>query len=547
MQKKGKLELTWIGKYEQKAIEPRILVEDHSLSYGDPNSSNMLIHGDNLLALQALQLDFAGKIKCIYIDPPFNTGSRINSDGKEVGYEDGLEHSIWLSMMKQRLQLLNALLTPDGVIFVHIDDKEMAYLRILMDEVFQRRNFLNMIVVKTSDPSGHKTVNPSPYSQTEYILMYAKDRSEYRYEQRYIKADYDPMYNRIITNVEQEYSSWVSESLPDYFAKQLGYGSTKEAKEAVGELDFQKQLADYAFENANKVYQATAISSDSGRELLDTKERSLLPENKDRVYWVSRQTKDDVYILNGRQIYFYSNKLKNVDGVLVPAKPLTNLWLDIPWNGIANEGGVTFKNGKKPEKLLRRIIEMSTNESDYVLDSFLGSGTTMAVAHKMRRKWIGIEMGPHCFSHCIKRINAVIDGEKSGISKLENWKGGGGYKFYELAPSLLVKNSRLPIYQINPEYTFEMMCEAICKIEGFKYAPDGVYHGHSSEKRFIYITKEFVNAEYIQSITTTLGEDQSLLIYGTKIQSDMILPDNVEVKRIPKDLLEKCDFESEVR
>lgn len=547
MQKSGKLELTWVGKHDKKRIEPRILVEDPKFSYGNPNNANMLIHGDNLLALQALQRDFAGRIKCIYIDPPFNTGSRIDSDGKEVGYEDGVEHSIWLTMMKERLHLLNALLTPDGVIFVHIDDKEMAYLRILMDEVFHRRNFLNMIVVKTSDPSGHKTVNPSPYSQTEYILMYAKDRSEYKYEQRYVKADYDPMYNRIITNVEQEYSSWVSESLSDYFAKQLGYTSTQEAKEAIGELDFQKQLADYAFENASKVYQATAISSDSGRELLDTKEKSLLPENKDRVFWVPREAKDDVYILNGRQIYFYSNKIKNVDGTLVPAKPLTNLWLDIPWNGIANEGGVTFKNGKKPEKLLRRIIEMSTNESDYVLDSFLGSGTTVAVAHKMRRKWIGIEMGPHCFSHSMKRINAVIDGEKSGVSKLENWKGGGGYKFYELAPSLLVKNPRLPIYQINPEYTFEMMCEAICKIEGFRYAPDGVYHGHSSEKRFIYITKEFVNAEYIQSITTTLGEDQSLLIYGTKIQSDMILPDNIEVKRIPKDLLEKCDFESEVR
>ena len=156
-------------------------------------------------------------------------------------------------------------------------------------------------------------------------------------------------------------------------------------------------------------------------------------------------------------------------------------------------------------------------------------------------------MGTQAYTHCKVRLDAVIDGDQGGISKAVNWAGGGGYKFYELAPSLLVKNPRLPIYQINPEYTFEMMCEAICKIEGFKYAPDGVYHGCSSEKRFIYITKEFVNAEYIQSITTTLGEDQSLLIFGIKIQSDMILPDNIEVKRIPKDLLEKCDFESEVR
>lgn len=182
------------------------------------------------------------------------------------------------------------------------------------------------------------------------------------------------------------------------------------------------------------------------------------------------------------------------------------------------------------------------------MDSFLGSGTSIAVAHKMNRKYIGIEMGEQAYTHCKKRLDTLISGQdSSGITKAVNWQGGGGYHFYELAPSLLVKNKRLPIYQINPEYTFEMLCEAICKIEGFKYKPDGVYHGHSSENRFIHITKEFVNGEYIRSIATTLGENQSLLIYSTKVQSDLRLPDNIEVKRIPKDLLDKCTFESEVR
>ena len=156
-------------------------------------------------------------------------------------------------------------------------------------------------------------------------------------------------------------------------------------------------------------------------------------------------------------------------------------------------------------------------------------------------------MGEHAYSLCKTRLDAVINGESSGISKEVNWQGGGGYHFYELAPSLLVKNPKLPIYQINPAFTFEMICEAICKIEGFRYAPKGVFHGRSSEKRFIHITREFVNAAYIKSITATLGEDQSLLIYGTKIQSDLILPDNIEVKKIPNDLLKKCEFESEVR
>ncbi len=191
---------------------------------------------------------------------------------------------------------------------------------------------------------------------------------------------------------------------------------------------------------------------------------------------------------------------------------------------------------------------MSTDPGDIVLDSFLGSGTTAAVAHKLGRQWIGIEMGEQAYTHCKKRLDYVIDGDdKLGISKAVNWQGGGGYHFYELAPSLLVKNDKLPVYQINPTYTFEMMCEAICKIEGFKYKPRDVFHGHSSEKRFIHVTTEFVNAAYIRSLSQHLEEGQSLLIYALKVQSDMMLPDNIEVKRIPKDLLDKCSFESEVR
>ena len=201
----------------------------------------------------------------------------------------------------------------------------------------------------------------------------------------------------------------------------------------------------------------------------------------------------------------------------------------------------------KPEKLIERILTLGSNPGDLVLDSFLGSGTTIAVAQKMNRRWIGIELGEHCYTHCKPRIDKVIDGEQGGISKAVGWQGGGGYRFYELAPSLLVKNDKLPVYQINPTYTFEMVCKAICKIEGFKYKPQDVFHGYSSEKRFIHVTKEFVNAEYIRSLSQHLDEGRSLLIYATKIQSDMMLPDNIEVKKIPKNLLDKCNFESEVR
>lgn len=213
---------------------------------------------------------------------------------------------------------------------------------------------------------------------------------------------------------------------------------------------------------------------------------------------------------------------------------------------IALFGAVSVFATPKPERLIQKVLTIATNPDDLVLDSFLGSGTTAAVAHKMGRKWVGIELGNQAYTHCKVRLDKVIDGEQGGISKMANWQGGGGYKFYELGEPLLVKNKVLPIYQLNPNYTFDMVAEAICKIEGFRYAPTGEFHGYSSENRFIHVTTEFVNSKYIMSLMKSLGEKQSLLIYCTKMQSDMNIPDNVEVKKIPKDLLEKCSFESEV-
>ena len=253
---------------------------------------------------------------------------------------------------------------------------------------------------------------------------------------------------------------------------------------------------------------------------------------------------------DGKNVPRYKKFLSEVKDGLVP----TTIWLrdEVADN---QEAKKEVKNlipedpfdTPKPERLIQRVLTIATQEGDIVLDSFLGSGTTAAVSHKMGRRWIGIELGSHAYTHCKVRLDKVIDGEQGGISKAVDWKGGGGYHFYELAPSLLVKNKKLPLYQINPEYTFEMLCEAVCKLEGFHYKPNGNFHGYSSERRVIHITKEFINAEYIKAVAASLGENQSLLIYGTRIQSDLRLPDNIEVKRIPKDLLDKCDFESEVR
>lgn len=420
-------------------IRSLVFMEDSNKSYYASKKftendifDNKLIFGDNLLALNALEQEYAGQVKCIYIDPPYNTGASFKH------YDDRLEHSMWLSLMKDRLLILKSLLHKEGVIFVQIDDKEMAYLRILMDEVFERKNFLNMIVVKTSDPSGLKTVNPSPYSQTEYILMYCRDRQSYQYKQQYIKTEYDASYNKYIKNIEDNYSDWESCSLVEVVAQNHGYENAKAARKAVGKLGFEVLVAEFANKNSESVYQATSISNSAIVKMRDESKA-----NPGVVYKFPRDDYDDVYILNGRQIYFYSNKMKEIDGEIVPAKLLTNLWLDIPWNGIAREGDVTFKNGKKPEKLLKRCIEMTTKPGDIVLDCFAGSGTTGAVAHKMGRRWIMIELGEQCHTHIIPRLQKVIDGkDQSGVSKSVNWQGGGGFHYYKLVDDDAVQDQQ---------------------------------------------------------------------------------------------------------
>lgn len=551
MQKKGRLELTWTGKYEKKEIEPRILVEDKEKSYGDPASKNMLIHGDNLIALKALEADFTGKVKCVYIDPPFNTGQAFEN------YDDDLEHSIWLDLMARRLRIIYNLLEENGMLWVHLDDVEVHYCKVLLDEIFMRRNFVSHITYERSAVAG---IGQGGYlvNTTEHILLYKKGALPNKNNQSY---------EELGMNIMKRYNKYVSDFGTRQLVRESVSKSNGEAIRVYKHIGF--KIESISLKNAAKREKKLRAEFASHLDTLFRGNR-VQKENEFQNDIISGLDKDGFYSMDyvpsrgkneGQQItlYYYNCELLswlkdtttlNEEGMLTKSTKMTTLWKhgEIPKADIANEGGVYFPRGKKPEQLLRRIIEMSTDPGDIVLDSFLGSGTTTAVAHKLGRQWIGIEMGEQAYTHCKKRLDYVIDGEdQSGISKAVNWHGGGGYHFYELAPSLLVKNDKLPVYQINPTYTFEMLCEAICKIEGFKYKPQDVFHGHSSEKRFIHVTTEFVNAEYIRSLSQHLDEGQSLLIYATKIQSDIILPDNIEVKKIPKDLLNKCNFESEVR
>jgi len=386
-------------------------------------TDNLIIKGNNLLALHTLKEEFAGKVKLIYIDPPYNTGN------DSFKYNDSFNHSTWLTFMKNRLAVANNLLTMNGVIFINVDDKEYSYLKVVCDDVFGRENFLNVIAVKTSDPSGHKTVNPSPYSQTEYILLYAKNKQAYKYDIQYIASDYDSGYNQLITNFNAPFSEWQIVGLFDYLAKEKGYKDTRDANKQLGHNVFQSIVADYALENRERVFQGTAIADDAAKDIVEVRDKSK--DSNGEIFKVSRE-KEDIYIKDGRQIYFYSNKVREIDGVLTPSKPLTNLWTDIPYNGISKEGGVKLKNGKKPEKLLRRIIEISTEPNDIVLDFHLGSGTTCAVAHKLGRQYIGVEQLDYGQNDSVIRLKNVINGDSTGVSKIVNWQGGGSFVYLEL-------------------------------------------------------------------------------------------------------------------
>lgn len=527
--------------------------------YGDINQ-NMLIHGDNLLALKALEIQFAGTVKCIYIDPPYNTGAAFEH------YDDGIEHSKWLSMMAERLKCLRTLLREDGTIFIQIDDNEQAYLRVLCDEIFGRNNFLNMISINAKVSAGASGGGEDKRlkKNIEYILIYCKNMDSF--------PGFKPIYKKTelmkyIGKMKEDGKSYKYTSVLYHCD---GFELFKTIKDGAGDDIKIYKVNDYEIKSVKQVAQLEGITeaevySKYYKKIMTTTNAQTSIRTR---IWDATDSENNMYkavyvprtgknkgkktelLLMGKQkvlVIWLKDTAEWIKGKIYKKERIGTYWDGFSWINVTKEGSVLFPNGKKPESLIKQVLEMATEEGDLVLDSFLGSGTTAATAHKMGRRWIGIEMGEHAYTHCKVRLDNVIAGEQGGISKEVGWQGGGGYKFYELAEPLLVKNKVLPVYQINPSYTWDMVCEAICKIEGFTYEPSGEFQGHSSENRFIHITEEFVNTKYVMSIMKNLGDKQSLLIYCKKNQADMILPENVEVKKIPKDLLDKCNFESEVQ
>lgn len=530
--KQQKLELTWIGKGEEAPLEPRILIENPEYSYGDPKAENLLIHGDNLLALKALEQDYVGKIKCIYIDPPYNTGNAFEY------YDDGVEHSIWLNLMKNRLEILHTLLSKDGTIIIHIDDNEFAYLKVMMDELFGRNNFVNSIAIRDSHPSGLKLAakNKKIIKTKSFMLVYKKT-SAMRINPIYqARDDWDSHYGIFFDSTKKPF---IRESLKEVMVKRnIITKSFKVDKTALKDKSFRK----FCFENRNNIYQST-------KELpKEAKEESL--NNRDKITSYNGNDSSVNYAYNGRRLFPLSKSLKNtgLDGQLKEdfAKLLCDFWDDVDFNNSQNEGGVNFPASKKPEFLIGRILTQFSNKGDLVLDSFLGSGTTSAVAQKMGRKYIGIEMGDHAYSHCYPRQKMVVAGkDESGISKSINWQGGGGFKFYELAPSLLNKD-KYDNWVISKEYNPVMLAAAMAKQEGFTYNPNKEIYwkqGYSAEQDFIFTTTQFVTVELLDHLQDQLLEGESLLICAKKFQPECSNKfKNIVLKKIPKMLLGKCEF-----
>lgn len=501
-----KLELCWPGKDMEVKPEPRVLIEDPDKSYGEADTENMLIHADNLLALKALEQKFTGKIKCIYIDPPYNTGNAFEH------YDDGLEHSTWLNLMKPRLEILFKLLSKDGSIWISIDADESHYLKVACDELFGRNNFVDEVIWQRAFAPINlkKTLSRSH----DIVLVYAKDSKGFELN-KLIRSDAQLKNYKNPDNDKR--GIWTSSDC------------------TVGPV-----VKDKLYEI--KTPSGRIVTPPNGRCWLFTEKRLAEMIQDNRIWFGANGD-------NAPRVKKFITEVK--DGVTA-----MTLWLrdEVGDNQEAKREIKEFTKEEvfttpKPEKLIHRIIQLATNEGDIVLDSFLGSGTAAAVAHKMKRKYIGIELGEHCNTHCLPRLKQVCDGtDQGGISKALEWKGGGGFKYYELAPSMLNKD-KYNQWVINPNYNAQLLAAAMAKQEGFIYNPSGIFvwkQGSASENHFIYTTTNTITRDVVEQILSEMKPDESLRICCVAfVEGCNTIDARIEIKKIPEVLLGKCEFGKE--
>jgi adenine-specific DNA-methyltransferase len=504
--RKQRLELTWIGKDERPRLEPRILLEEADKSYHAKARvtdhdlfDNILIRGDNLLALKALEQDYTGKVKCIFIDPPYNTGSAFEH------YDDGVEHSLWLSLMRDRIEILRRLLSPDGSLWITIDDNEAHYLKVLLDECLGRNAFIANIVWQKRTSRENRAAIGSAH---DHLLVYAPAGAQQWRDVR----------NRL--DDEGGYSN------PD-----------KDPKGSWRSIPFSAQ----GF-RPNQMYD---IKTPAGPVVKPPRGRC----------WSATEPVYKQYLTEGR-VYFPNEgngrpRIKQYEGEESGLVPMT--WWDASFasdNQAAKKEiiglfGDAIFDTPKPEGLMKRIIEIASRPGDLVLDSFAGSGTTGAVAHKMGRQWIMAELGEHAETHIVPRLKKVIDGsDDGGVTKVVDWKGGGGFRYYRLAPSLLEKDP-WGNWVIAKSYDAGKLSQAVCKLMGFVYQPDETHYwmqGCSSETDFIYVTTQSLTHEQLAALSEAVGDERTLLVCCKAFRANTDAFPNLTIKKLPQAVLRKCEW-----
>jgi len=541
MKKKTKLELTWPGKEDRPKLEPRILIEnpDKSTHAAARRSDadifdNMLIKGDNLLALKALEADYSGKVKCVYIDPPFNTGNAFEY------YDDGLEHSLWLSLMRERLTSLRSLLADDGFLCAHIDDSEGHYLKVLLDEIMGRENYLTTFYVQVRYPQKTLKQDMDFHKEIEMIHVY---RNKWGAAPNLPSKEWS----------DEKYCYYIDEKSSGRKVKMGGKDVTIFEKH---EYDIRKDAP--SDEGLKEIWATGTIldGNSSGRFFRDFIDGRVSGDGLGVLYKVSGIGDDHLphrYFTGPKREgatkgkYFQGiPKAKSSKESKSQSMPIENFYdLAGSFGNCRHEGGVEFRSGKKPEKLLEIILRHFSDAGDLVLDSFAGSGTTAAVAHKMGRRWITVEIGDHADTHVVPRLQKVIDGsDQGGISKAVEWKGGGGFRYFTLAPSLLTQD-KYGNWVIAKDYNPAMLAEAMCKHMGFTYAPsaeDYWRHGASTETDFIYVTTQSLTHEACAKISQDVGTDRSLLICCKAYSGEVEAFENLTLVKIPTAILQKCEW-----